>query len=147
MASDDAIDELAESIGFEPERTVYGGSSIGEDMAAALGTGNGFRFPSVEDANKIINSFKDRRDSIQNRQERISNALETLSTPFAQDDTSIGYIKRAIDSLNKLNELNDSALRYVESYIEKIEKAKQLKQSDEEGMREGFEKSGEAISK
>ena len=141
MASDDAIDELAESIGFEPERTVYGGSSIGEDMAAALGTGSGFRFPSVEDANKIINSFKDRRDSIQRRRQEIERVRDMLfRIPFSRDSTSLGYLKAANESLSKLDELNNSALKYTNHYIDKIEAAKRVKQGAEEDMAQGFDK-------
>jgi len=142
MASDDAIDELAESIGFEPERTVYGGSSIGEDMAAALGTGNGFRFPSVEDANKIINSFKDRRDSMERRKQEIERVIYLLSyAPFSRDPVSVEYVRQAKDSLYKLDELNSSALKYTNHYIEKIEAAKRIKQDSEEDMVQGFDKS------
>lgn len=130
---------------FEKERTVYGGASLAEGLTSAGGIGKGFRFPSIEDANKIINSFKDRRDSIKGRRKRISDARESLSMPFAQDDSSVSYIKHAIESLNTLDELNDSALKYAESYIEKIERAKQVKQADEESMAESFGRSGKAV--
>ncbi|MPY97801.1 MAG: hypothetical protein GEU97_07335 [Actinophytocola sp.] len=130
---------------FEKERTVYGGATWVEGMLSSVGVGKGFRFPSVEDANKIINSFKDRQRSIENRQDLISQARDVLGQPFADDDASMGYIKKALDSLERLAELNDSALNYVDHYIGKLDAAKQAKHAEDESMAQGFGKSGRAI--
>ncbi len=126
---------------FEKERTVYGGASLAEGLTSAGGIGRGFRFPSVEDANKIINSFKDRRDSMERRRQDIQYVAEVLGTaPFSTDSVSVSYIRAAREALTKLNELNTSALKYTASYIDKLEEAKRAKAEDEEETVAGFDK-------
>ncbi len=129
---------------FEKERTIYGGASLAEGLTSAGGIGRGFRFPSVEDANKIINSFKDRQRSIDERKRLIREARDVLERPFAADATSLGYIQRAQDSLEKLDELNDSALEYVTNYVSKLEDAKRVKMHAEEEISSSFDRSGGA---
>ncbi|WP_034274986.1 hypothetical protein [Haloechinothrix halophila] len=129
---------------FDKERTVYGGASLAEGTFGALGIGKGFRFPSVEDANKIINSFKDRQESIEKRKKLIAEAYAILDRPFAEDPASVSYIDRARGSLEKLAELNDSALKYVDNYVDKIESIKRSKMNDEEEISNTFDRSGGA---
>ncbi|MPY78583.1 MAG: hypothetical protein GEV04_08820 [Actinophytocola sp.] len=130
---------------FEKERTVYGGSTWLEDLTSSVGIGKGFRFPSVEDANKIINNFKDRRDSIEKRRYEIQVATEALiSAPFSTDSVSVSYLRAAKEALAKLEELNNSALKYTTSYIDKLEAAKRVKADSEEETAAGFDKTAEA---
>lgn len=126
---------------FDKERTIYGGSTWVESLTSSAGVGKGFRFPSVEDANKIINSFKDRRDSMERRRNQISKTKAALMRRFSDDDTSIQYIQRALESLDSLNVLNESAIEYTGRYIEKIEKAKRSKMETEEESSSNFDMS------
>ncbi len=129
---------------FEKERTVYGGATWVESLTSSAGIGKGFRFPSVEGANKIINSFKDRQRSIDERKRLIREARDVLERPFAADTTSLSYIRRAQDSLEKLDELNNSALAYVANYVSKLEGATRVKMRAEEEIGSSFDRSGGA---
>lgn len=130
---------------FEKERTVYGGASLAEGLTSAAGIGKGFRFPSVEDANKIINSFKDRRDSIERRKQDIHRVRYLLvSLPFSTDPVSVSYLLAAKEALSKLDELNNSALNYTASYIDKLEAAKRVKADAEQVTAAGFDKTAGA---
>lgn len=126
---------------FDNERTVYGGSTWVESLTSSAGIGKGFRFPSVEDANKIINSFKDRRESIERRKVDIDRVRYLLvGVPFSTDSVSVSYLRAAKEVLSKLEELNDSALKYATSYIHKLEAAKRAKADAEEETVAGFDK-------
>lgn len=114
-------------------RKVFGGESFWEkatSFGSSGGAGQGFRFPSEAEANKMIKRLEERRESIQDRRDRIDRAKSALIR-FAPDEASMGYLKAARDSLAKLNDLNDSALEYVNNYISKIEEVKKDKQGSE----------------
>ncbi|GAA5128463.1 hypothetical protein [Haloechinothrix salitolerans] len=133
--SDDDTVDFIEGLTDWGERTVYGGSNWFEELTSS---GKGFRFPSVEDADKLINNFKDRRDSIKGCQGRIDRARDALRLPFASDHASQGYVSQALDSLERLAELNESALAYANHYIEKLEKAKKAKHDQDDELASSF---------
>lgn len=114
-------------------RKVFGGETFWEkatSFGSSGGAGQGFRFPSEAEANKMIKRLEERRESIQQRRDRIRIAQNAL-VQFAGDQASLRYVKTARESLEKLEDLNDSALRYVDNYIGKIEKVKKDKQGGE----------------
>lgn len=122
---------------FEKEQKTYGGSSFWDNVT---GSGGGFRFPSEDEAQAMIKTFKDRRDSIEKRQELINDAMGVLSRRFAADEVSIGYAKRAMESLDALRTLNQSAFNYANGYVEKIEAVKRDKQQSDQEVADTYNK-------
>lgn len=124
---------------FEKEQKTYGGSSIADGVLAGTG-GRGFRFPSEDDAQAMINTFKDRAESMQRRQKLIDDAIGVLGRRFAADEISIGYAKSATDSLIALRTLNQSAFNYATVYIEKIEAVRRDKQQGDQDAADTYSK-------
>ncbi|MGH3516451.1 MAG: hypothetical protein ACRDQ7_03360 [Haloechinothrix sp.] len=139
-----SIGEAVEAAGetAAAARKVYGGQSFVGGAASAVGGGGGFRFPDVETADEIIRMFEDRRDSIRERTSLIREARNALAAP-GRDARSVGYVKAAQDSLDKLLELNESAVKYADNYIAKIEKAKQAIHNRESDAEDTFRKGQE----
>lgn len=130
---DDILDSL------EAQRKKYGGTSIGAS-ASMSSSGKGFRFPDEAAANKIIARFEERARSMRARKRLIGDAKRELERKFSADEVSEGYAQKAMDSLDKLDELNESAFRYAQRYAEKIETAKRKKHGDEGGIGGGLSK-------
>lgn len=122
---------------FEKEQKTYGGSSIADGVLAGTG-GRGFRFPSEDEAQAMIKTFKDRAESIERRQKLIEKAIEALANEFSADDVSVGYAKRAMDSLVALGKLNESAFNYANGYVERIDAVKRDKQHGEQEASDVF---------
>lgn len=124
---------------FEKEQKTYGGSSIADGVLAGTG-GRGFRFPSEDEAQAMIKTFKDRAESMRERHRLITKAQSMLEQRFSEDDVSIGYVKKAMDSLGSLEQLNKSALKYTLNYIEKIEAVKRDKQQSDQDAADTYSK-------
>ncbi|MGH3951476.1 MAG: hypothetical protein ACRDSE_20560 [Pseudonocardiaceae bacterium] len=142
--ADSWLGDIGEAVGeaTAAARKVYGGESFAGGAASAVGGGGGFRFPDVETADEIIRTFDDRRESINKRTDLIQKAQAALAPP-GKDPRSIGYVKAAIDSLDKLRELNESAVKYAHNYIAKIEKAKQAMHHRESDAEDTFRRAQE----
>lgn len=121
---------------FEKEQKTYGGSSFWDNVTGS----GGFRFPSEDEAQAMIKTFKDRAESIQRRQDLINDAIVTLRSEFSADEVSLGYSKRAMDSLVALGKLNKSAFNYAKGYVEKIEAVKRDKQQSEQDVADSYNK-------
>lgn len=137
-------DDIFESL--QAQRKKYGGSSIGASVVGAS-AGKGFRFPDEDAARDMVRRFQDRATSIAERRKLIEKAQSALSEmPFSQDEVSLEYLRKAIQSLTMLDELNSSALKYTQNYIRKIQAVVDAKHGDEAGIGRSLSNVGRAVT-
>ncbi|WP_431876887.1 hypothetical protein [Amycolatopsis sacchari] len=108
----------------------------GDATQWGVGTGvgtvsGGFEFPSVEEIDAVLSSWRARQASIAQRGNTLELMVSSLTQQPAEDDATTGYIATWAQSLTQLRDQHRSMLEYIEDYIKKLEAAKQAKQAGE----------------
>lgn len=118
-------------------------SPVGTATATAAG---GFEFPSVEEIDQVLSSWRERLESITAR----ANTLNELSNGFtnvpAEDDSTVSYMATWSQSFSQLRDQHESMRAYIENYIQKLEAAKAAKETGEQESTDAVHKAGGGIN-
>lgn len=115
----------------EAAQSVWGNLTPWDAGASAGGVSGGFEFPSVEEIDAVLNSWRARQESIARRGNTLNAMVNSLLRSPAEDDATTGYMSTWARSLTQLRDQHSSMLDYIEDYITKLEAAKQAKQMGE----------------
>ncbi|WP_236788964.1 hypothetical protein [Amycolatopsis sp. GM8] len=126
---------------------IFGDVSTWSAVGTVAGSAGGsFEFPSVEEIDAVLASWRERQDSITKRGDTLEFMVASVYNAPANDDATTGYMGIWGTSLSQLRDQHKSMLDYVNNYIQKLEAAKKAKQTGEDETTDAIRKSAGGIT-
>lgn len=119
---------------------IWGDVTPWDNGAPAGGVSGGFEFPSVEEIDAVLSSWRARQASIAQRGATLQLLASAITRSPAEDDATTGYLSTWTQSLDQLRDQHSSMLDYVDDYIQKLEAAKNAKQTGEDETQSAVKK-------
>ncbi|MTD52772.1 hypothetical protein [Amycolatopsis pithecellobii] len=128
-------------------QNIFGEVSTWSDVGStAHSVAGAFEFPSVEEIDGVLASWRARQESIAKRGTTLEQLVQAVMNPPANDDATNGYMMTWKQSLTQLRDQHSSMLAYIGNYIQKLEAAKTAKQTGEGETTDALRKASGGIT-